>query len=83
MIIIQDLHGQEFLKSRELCNVLDVNQLNNATALSKKSCEVHADKILFTNSFISNLSDKEMYKINQKYYVYKKNETYTFYYTKK
>jgi hypothetical protein len=83
VIIVQDLHGQNFLKSRELCNVLDVNQLNNATALSKKSCEVHADKILFTNSFISNLSDKEMYKINQKYYVYKKNETYTFYDTKK
>jgi hypothetical protein len=83
LIIVQDLHGQDFLKSRELCKVLTEKQLKKAKKLSDKICEVYADKIFFTNNYISNLSNKEMNTVNKKYNIYKKNEIYTLYNTKK
>lgn len=83
IIIVQDTHEQDFLKSRELCKILTKNQLDKAKKLSEKDCEVYAEKIIFNNSYISSLSKKEMKKINEKYYIYKKNEKYTLYKIKK
>ena len=51
--------------------------------LSDKICEVTPDKILFNNNYFFQLSNYEINKINENYFILKKNEEYTLYAFKK
>ena len=83
ILLVQDLHKADFLKSKELCKALTASQLDKAKKLSDKICEVTANKILFKNNYFSQLSNYEISTINENYFILKKNDEYTFYAIKK
>jgi Predicted membrane protein (DUF2079) len=83
ILIVQDLHNADFLKSKELCKCLTLGQLDKAKKLSDKICEVSANKILFKNNYFSQLSNYEINTINVNYYILKKNDEYSLYAIKK